>query len=1155
MRKVQPFTISTKLSIASDHNHQDHTPDLHLSTPSVTSEPDSAPSQAPPDPPHTLHDEEEEDEEGELLSPCASSRSVRKIAICRSTEEAAHAGLSPPSPPQVEVKLSEEEEAVMKSTCEHLSQQEVNLALEVSLFYQRADIILSDISRTLSQSENTRQHFYNSKASSRSSEQIDDIAADITVLDRCVHRLSELHPTLTARVRLKQKKVKTCWTLLLQRHSIKQSDPPEALCSQFGDRQEEPGPGPGPGPEPRQWPEPLPRPGPPGCTTLSKPPSSERRTEKEEEEEEEEESPVTIPVRLSPVRCDEHPDHSADVTPLASSISVFLTFDPQTELNQDQEPAESQLTPPPLTLVTRCVQVPGESRETHCCKDSSSGVEPFISSSTTTFLPRVSTVVLPPSPSNCSVSTLNLQPETARMRRGSTHRHRVSGMTGDKDEGEDKEEDKGEDENESKYREREASTHRPNTWPQEGRTSRPPINTELLLYIQNNSVVAMETEDATGQLEIIPGGDDTQVSDDSRKSCCSVAPESTLDLPTYTNDVLNFKSKQDTRSKVQQPPEYSSSSVSPTTILSGLQRPQDQNQQVHLPSSSIRKTSNENSETNKAEDQVKLPGVSSESSSLHPEEEGLALSFVSPTDSEDDFYFRSEEDTSISVSPATILSPSVYFSSSTLRRAFNENVETKDIENSVKPTCVSSESFFALHQEEGGLALSLNLPTDHKDISHFRSKEDSPANILSDLNPTQDQNQRTGVLLSTTRKTFIENSETRDIKDQVILPGVCSESSSSLLRKEEGMILKFDTLTDCKDVSNFRSKEDTISSILSGLHQTQDHNQQADFLNSSISKTFTDNSETKESEDQVRLPGVSSESSSALHQEDGELTLSFDQSQDREDVSHFRSIEDSISSMSPANTLSGVQRPQDQNQQVDLSSSAIREAFIKNSVTKETEDHVKPPDVSSESLYALFPGEEGNVNGDFLTLQPSGSSTIIQEDQGNKNRHILQEGTFIQKTEHDSSGPKLVHHQHHCVSVHIKTCDLRGHIYQPITGHALLSTQRVDERSASMCLSPGLRRSSRVMECLPEGCCICSAGLKSIQETESNQRSGPLSPGLRRPSRVVKCLTEGCCICSAGLRSRKETESNQRPDRLSPDRWLFDEVEDELEDIWRQIAP
>lgn len=877
----------------------------------------------------------------------------------------------------------------------------------------------------------------------------------------------------------------------------------------------------------------------------------------------------------------------------------------------------------------------GESRETPCYKDLSSGDEPSISSSTTTFLHRVSTVVLPPSPSDCSVSKLNLQPAATRRRRGSTHQHMIIRMTSDEEEGEgvgqNEYEDEGQDEGE--YCEREAST------------SRPPVNTELLLYVKKNSVVTMETDEAKGRPEITLGGDDAQVSGDSGKSCCGVATEFTpsLDLPTYTNDVSNFKSKQDTRFKVQQPPEDSSSSFSPTTISSGLQRPRVQNQRVSLSSSSIRKTSNENSETNEAGDQVKLLGVFSESSSsLHPEEEGLVLSFVSTT-GEDVSYFRSKEDTSNSVSPATILyglhqtqegNQQVHFSSSTLRRTFSENLETKDAEVQVKSQGVSSEPSFAL-QQEGGLTLSLDLPTVHRDVSLFRSKEDCPANALSDLNQTQDQKQRASVSLSTIRK----NSEFRDTENQVNLPGVFSESSSNLLPKDEGLMLKFDPLKDSEDVSNFRSKEDTsssisaiiispylhtapdynqqadiscriirkaftdnsvtsvllpeeeglalrlepttgdedisnvrsrghnwlclISSVLSGLHQTQDQNQQADILPSSINKTFTDNSETKEFEDQMRLPGVSSEYSSALHQEHGELALRFDKSQDSKGISHFRSKEDTSSPLIPATVSLDLHRPQDPKQQVDLSSrtirktfaensetketpeevkcpgvnvpspsslfpeekgfvlrfdlssSAIRKAFNKNSETKDTEDHMKSPGVSLESLCVLLPEEEAKVHGDLSILQPSGSSTIIQEDQGNKNSFIFQQGMFIQKTEPDSSGPKPVHHPHHCVSVHTKTCDLRGHIYQPITSYLLLYTQRVDERSASMSLRPGLRRSSR----------------------------------------VVECLTEGCCICSAGLKSRQETESHQRPDPQSPDRWLFDEVEDELEDIWRQTVP
>ncbi|XP_035516046.1 uncharacterized protein LOC118326988 [Morone saxatilis] len=614
MRKVQTFTISTKLSVPSDH-----TPDCHLSTPC------------------------EEEEEGELLSRSVSSRSVRKISICWSTEEAVHPGKSPLSPAQVEVNLSQEEE-VMKSTCEHLCQQEVNLALEVSLFYQQADIILNDISRTLSQSEDSRHHFHKSEACSRS---IDDIAADITVLDRCVHHLSVLHPTLTARVKFKQQEVKTCWALLLQQH--KQSDPPESLCSQFGDRPKEPGPGSA------------------ECTTVSK--------------------------------------------------------------------------------VSRCVQMTGQSRET--------GVEPSVSSST--FLPRVSTVIFPVLPSDRSASTLNPQLLPTPGTRRSAHI--------------------------DEYRE----------------TSRTPVNNELLLYIHNSSVVTMETEDAAEHLEVTLTGDHTQV------SCCKV------------------------ESKVQQPPEDSRISISPTTILSGLQRSPDQNQ----------------------------------------------------------------------------------------------------------------------------------------------------------------------ILFSTIRMIVTENSETRDTKDQVRPPGISSDSSSA-----------------------------------AGFYQPKGH----------------------------------------------------------KDISNSRSKEDRSSSISPATISSNLHQTQDQEQWFDI-----------RKTSEESEDQVRPPVVSSE-----FPPPSEEVPGPMLT----------EDDQGNKNRLITQEDRFIQKIKPDPSRPKPVPHQQHCVSVHTRTCDLRGHIYQPTTGPALPSTQRVPKHPASI-------------------------------------------PSLIRSSRMVDCLTEGCCICSAG--SKFGQEPKQRPEPLSPDCWQFDELDDELddelEDIWRQTAP
>ncbi|XP_051237112.1 uncharacterized protein LOC127352617 [Dicentrarchus labrax] len=220
MRKVQPFTISTKLSFPSDY-----TPDFHLSTPCVTSEPGGGRGRRGG---------------GGGGGGRKAAVSLRLLQISQKDRHLLEHRRSGPSWEITAITFAGGgEPESRRRSC----QQEVNLALEVSLFYQQADIILNDISRTLSQSEDSRQHFDKREACSPS---IDDIAADITVLDRCVHHLSVLHPTLTARVTFKQQEVKTCWALLLQhrclsRSVFRQSDPPESLCSQFGPK--EPGPG------------------------------------------------------------------------------------------------------------------------------------------------------------------------------------------------------------------------------------------------------------------------------------------------------------------------------------------------------------------------------------------------------------------------------------------------------------------------------------------------------------------------------------------------------------------------------------------------------------------------------------------------------------------------------------------------------------------------------------------------------------------------------------------------------------------------------------------------------------------------------------------------------------------------------------------------
>uniref|UniRef100_A0A9J8CXV8 PH domain-containing protein n=1 Tax=Cyprinus carpio carpio TaxID=630221 RepID=A0A9J8CXV8_CYPCA len=92
----------------------------------------------------------------------------------------------------------------------HLKEYHENLqlALEVSSFYQQADNIVCSISnmkKTLSVS--------NGVENARDGE-IRDIASQIMMLDVSVSQLSNLHPALATRVTQKQSEVKDCWAIL-----------------------------------------------------------------------------------------------------------------------------------------------------------------------------------------------------------------------------------------------------------------------------------------------------------------------------------------------------------------------------------------------------------------------------------------------------------------------------------------------------------------------------------------------------------------------------------------------------------------------------------------------------------------------------------------------------------------------------------------------------------------------------------------------------------------------------------------------------------------------------------------------------------------------------------------------------------------------------
>nr|XP_055025999.1 uncharacterized protein LOC129415858 isoform X1 [Misgurnus anguillicaudatus] len=92
----------------------------------------------------------------------------------------------------------------------HLKDYHANLqlALEVSSFYQQADNVICSIN-TMSKSLSRSNGPENSRAG-----EIRDIASQIMMLDVTVSQLSNLHPALAARVTQKQSEMKECWAVL-----------------------------------------------------------------------------------------------------------------------------------------------------------------------------------------------------------------------------------------------------------------------------------------------------------------------------------------------------------------------------------------------------------------------------------------------------------------------------------------------------------------------------------------------------------------------------------------------------------------------------------------------------------------------------------------------------------------------------------------------------------------------------------------------------------------------------------------------------------------------------------------------------------------------------------------------------------------------------
>ncbi|XP_048843542.1 uncharacterized protein LOC125715727 isoform X2 [Brienomyrus brachyistius] len=99
--------------------------------------------------------------------------------------------------------------------------ESLQLALEVSSFYQLADSIINAITNKSKSISVTNDH------GSSGDKEIRDIASQITMLDLFVSRLSSFHPTLAARLTHKQGEVKGSWTLLQSLLSRKEvSDSP-----------------------------------------------------------------------------------------------------------------------------------------------------------------------------------------------------------------------------------------------------------------------------------------------------------------------------------------------------------------------------------------------------------------------------------------------------------------------------------------------------------------------------------------------------------------------------------------------------------------------------------------------------------------------------------------------------------------------------------------------------------------------------------------------------------------------------------------------------------------------------------------------------------------------------------------------------------------
>eukprot|EP00063_Salmo_salar_P011879 XP_013986714.1 PREDICTED: uncharacterized protein LOC106564813 isoform X2 [Salmo salar] len=190
----------------------------------------------------------------------------------------------------------------------------------------------------------------------------------------------------------------------------------------------------------------------------------------------------------------------ATVTPLGSSINLILSFDQQPPGGGLQRgPVEPKQAVEPVHRVSTYLQVTDgspvvEDMASSHVTDTSHVLTTFSTSSiNATFIPQVRTGLLPTLPRTSSTSTLNLKGPMKR-RKKLTHRHTETGIVAmPKPDG--------------VTTVPTNVTHRAYTWPLEDKkechaTQGSPVNTELQLYIKNNSVVSVMDGNSSGTSSI-----------------------------------------------------------------------------------------------------------------------------------------------------------------------------------------------------------------------------------------------------------------------------------------------------------------------------------------------------------------------------------------------------------------------------------------------------------------------------------------------------------------------------------------------------------------------------------------------------------------------------------------------------------------------------